>query len=185
MRRRSFLMGLAAASLPTSTFAAIPAMTSLDDVVVLQLREGQVVIRLHPEAAPRHVERIKTLVRQGFYDGMPFHRVVDGFMAQTGDSRFKGMRELPMPNVPAEFNATAFKRGVVGMARSRNPNSARSQFFIMLADGDFLNGRYTAFGSVVAGMEFMDKVRRGSPEDQGLVANPSSIVMMRVAGDMA
>ena len=128
--------------------------------------------------------RSKTLTRQGFYDGLKFHRVIEGFMAQTGDPRGDGTGNSPLPNVPAEFNAMPFERGTLGMARSQNPNSGNSQFFIMFADGSFLNGQYTAFGQVVSGMEFVDKIKRGDRSANGMVTDPDVIVKMQVAADV-
>lgn len=182
--RRSFLAALAAASLSATALAAGPAAGDLENQLYLQLKTGRVVIQLRPDIAPKHVERIKTLTRQGFYDGLKFHRVIDGFMAQTGDPRGDGTGGSPLPNVPAEFNPMPFERGTLGMARSQNPNSANSQFFIMFADGAFLNGNYTAFGKVISGMEFVDKIKRGSQENNGTVTDPDVIVKMQVAADV-
>lgn len=183
MLRRSFLAVLAAASLSTTAFAAGPAAGDLENTIYLQLKTGRVVIQLRPDVAPKHVERIKTLTRQGFYNGLKFHRVIEGFMAQTGDPRGDGTGNSPLPNLPAEFNPMPFERGTLGMARSQSPNSANSQFFIMFADGAFLNGNYTAFGKVVSGMEFVDKIKRGAQDNNGMVTDPDIIVKMQVAAD--
>jgi len=180
--RRSFLAALAAGSLSATAFAAGPAAGDLENQLYLQLKSGRVVIQLRPDVAPKHVERIKTLARQGFYDGLKFHRVIEGFMAQTGDPRGDGTGGSNLPNVPAEFNPMPFERGTLGMARSQNPNSANSQFFIMFADGAFLNGNYTAFGKVISGMEFVDKIKRGTG-DNGMVTDPDVIVKLQVAAD--
>lgn len=158
-------------------------MTEIKDpenTLVLETTQGRVVIALRPDLAPKHVERLKTLAREGFYDGIVFHRVIEGFMAQTGCPHGTGTGGSKYPNLPAEFTPTPFDRGVVGMARSMNPNSGNSQFFIMFAPGHFLNGQYTVFGSVVEGMENVDKIKRGEP-----VKNPDKIVSMKVAADAA
>ncbi|HUO54411.1 MAG TPA: peptidylprolyl isomerase [Rhodoblastus sp.] len=144
----------------------------------MQLKDGMVVIRLRPDLAPKHVAQIKALVKRGFYDGIVFHRVIDGFMAQTGDPTGTGMGGSDLPNIPAEFSRTPFKRGTVGMARSQSPDSANSQFFICFAPAPFLDGQYTVWGEVISGMEFIDKIKRGEPP-----ANPDKIIKLRVAGD--
>ncbi|WP_428648410.1 peptidylprolyl isomerase [Roseibium sp.] len=152
--------------------------TDPENTLFLDLKDGRVVIQLRPDIAPGHVERIKKLARDGFYDGIVFHRVIDGFMAQTGDPTGTGMGGSNEPDLKAEFSSAPFKRGTLGMARSSNPNSANSQFFIMFADGDWLNGQYTVFGEVVDGMEYVDNIKRGEPP-----ANPDKIVKMQVAAD--
>ncbi|WP_343712593.1 peptidylprolyl isomerase [Inquilinus sp.] len=149
----------------------------LENTLYLDLTYGRVVIELRPDLAPNHVKRIKELVRQGFYNGVKFHRVIEGFMAQTGDPTGTGMGGSGQ-KIDAEFTQTPFKRGTVGMARAQSPNSADSQFFIMFANGDFLNGQYTVWGQVVEGMEFVDKIKRGEPP-----ANPDTIVKLQVAAD--
>jgi len=165
-------------------FGAIPAYaqapaTDPQNTVVLDTTQGRVVIKLRPDIAPQHAARIKQLARDGFYNNVPFHRVIAGFMAQTGDGqRGDGTGGSKYPNLPAEFSQVPFKRGVVGMARSQNPNSANSQFFIMYADGSFLNGQYTVIGEVVSGMDAVDKLKKGEP-----VASPDRIVKMTVAAD--
>ncbi len=169
-----------------SLFLASPlAAQTLDpeNTVHLQTKDGRIVIRLRPDLAPKHVAQIKTLVRRGFYNGIVFHRVIDGFMAQTGDPRGDGTGGSDLPNIPAEFSSTPFKRGVLGMARSQSPNSANSQFFIMFADGSFLNGQYTVFGEVVSGMDIVDKIKKGDPNRNGTVAAPDKIVKMTIAAD--
>ncbi|MBA4207607.1 peptidylprolyl isomerase [Pannonibacter phragmitetus] len=158
----------------------MPQAQTLDpqNTLYLDLKDGRVVIRLRPDLAPNHVERIKKLTRAGFYDGHVFHRVIDGFMAQTGDPTGTGMGGSEEPDLAAEFSRTQFKRGTLGMARAASPNSANSQFFIMFADGDWLNGQYTVWGEVVEGMEFVDKIAKGEPP-----ANPDKIIKMTVAAD--
>ena len=153
----------------TASYAQTPA------TLVLETTRGPVTIRLRPDIAPGHVERITRLAREGFYDGVPFHRVIDGFMAQTGDPTGTGMGGSNYPDLKAEFSQVPFVRGTVGMARSSSPDSANSQFFIMFADGSFLNGKYTVVGEVVSGMENVDKIKRGEP-----VQNPDKIVKATV-----
>jgi cyclophilin family peptidyl-prolyl cis-trans isomerase len=154
------------------------AQEDKSNFVTLQLKSGPVVIRLRPDLAPKHVERIKELAKAGFYDGVVFHRVIEGFMAQTGDPTGTGMGGSKLPNLPAEFSAEPFKRGTLGMARSNSPNSANSQFFICFAPAPFLNGQYTVFGEVVSGMEFVDKIKRGEPP-----ADPDKIISLKLASD--
>jgi cyclophilin family peptidyl-prolyl cis-trans isomerase len=139
---------------------------------------GRVVIQLRPDVAPLHVERIKTLTRQGFYNGLLFHRVIDGFMAQGGDPAGNGTGGSPLPDVPAEFNGLPHVRGTVSMARSESPDSANSQFFIMLLPRLSLDRNYTAFGRVVSGIEFVDRIQRGEPP-----ASPSRIVQASIVAD--
>ncbi len=154
-----------------------------ENTLYLDLRDGRVVIELRPDLAPQHVARIKELTRKGFYDGLKFHRVIDGFMAQTGDPRGDGTGGSGQ-RLPAEFSKQPFKRGTVGMARSRDPNSGDSQFFICFAPAPFLNGQYTVWGQVTAGMEFVDMIKKGNQADNGAVANPDKIVKMQVAADV-
>lgn len=151
------------------------------ETVVLETTKGRVVIALRPDLAPNHVERIKTLAAQGFYDGVPFHRVIDGFMAQTGDPKGNGTGGSKLPDIPAEFSQAPFLRGTVGMARSGNPNSANSQFFICLGPANFLDGQYTVVGVVTDGMNVIDKVKKGSKSDNGAVQDPDKIVKMQMA----
>lgn len=150
------------------------------DLVNLELEDGIVTIRLRPDLAPKHVEQIKTLVAQDFYDGVVFHRVIDGFMAQTGDPTGTGMGGSDLPDIPAEFSNEPFERGTVGMARSSDPNSANSQFFIMFDEGSFLNGQYTVIGEVIDGMEYVDQIKRGTGQN-GMVSEPDRIVKMELA----
>lgn len=149
-----------------------------ENTLFLDLKDGRVTIQLRPDLAPQHVERIKKLTREGFYDGIVFHRVIDGFMAQTGDPTGTGSGGSSEPDLAAEFTNAPFRRGTLGMARAASPNSANSQFFIMFNDGDWLNGKYTVFGEVVDGMQFIDNITRGEPP-----ANPDKIVKMQVAAD--
>jgi peptidylprolyl isomerase len=175
-RRTAFLLPFVAAS------AARAAAEDAANTVVMTLKNGKVVIRLRPDWAPKHVAQIETLVKRGFYDGIVFHRVIPGFMAQTGDPTGTGAGGSDLPNLPAEFNKTHFKRGVLGMARSSDPDSANSQFFICFGDAGFLDGQYTAFGEVVSGMDVVDKIKAGTEANNGQVTNPDKIVTMRMAG---
>jgi len=156
-----------------------PTGNDPQNTVVLDTTQGRVVIRLRPDLAPKHAERIKQLAREGFYNNVPFHRVIDGFMAQTGDPTGTGTGKSKYPDLPAEFSNVPFTRGIVGMARSQSPNSANSQFFIMLDTKSHLNGQYTVVGQVVSGMENVDKIKKGEP-----VRDPDRIVKMQVAADM-
>lgn len=153
-----------------------------ENTLIMQLPWGQVTIEMRPDLAPKHVERIKELTRKGFYDGTPFHRVIEGFMAQGGDRTGTGTGGSGQ-KLMAEFSGEHFVRGVVGMARSASPNSADSQFFIMLASAPSLDGKYTIWGNVTQGMENVDKITKGT-DSSGIVANPDKIVRMRVAADV-
>lgn len=152
-----------------------------ENVLYLDLKDGRVTIELYPEKAPKHVARIKELVREGFYDGIVFHRVIDGFMAQTGDPTGTGMGGSGQ-NLDAEFNDMPHKRGTVSMARAQHPDSADSQFFICFKDCDWLNGQYTIWGQVTDGMEHVDNIKKGAPYS-GQVEDPDIIVKMMVAAD--
>ncbi len=164
--------------------AAFAQGADAENTVYLDTKDGRIVIRLRPDLAPKHVAQIKTLVKAKFYDGAPFHRVIEGFMAQTGDSKNKdGTGGSDLPNIPAEFTQTPFRRGTLGMARSQSPNSANSQFFICFADASFLNGQYTVFGEVTSGMDIVDKIKKGSKTDNGSVTSPDKIVRMVMASD--
>lgn len=150
-----------------------------ENTLVMMLKDNcKVTIALRPDLAPKHIKQIKTLTRRGFYDGIVFHRVIDGFMAQTGDPTGTGMGGSDLPDIPAEFSSEPFARGTVGMARSQDPDSANSQFFIMFADGPFLNGQYTVWGKVTGGMECVDKITRGEPPQ-----NPDKIISLKVMKD--
>ena len=176
IRRLAAATCLVLSSAVTSAFAADPANTVWMDVS----SGGRVVIELLPDRAPGHVERMKTLARKGFYDGIVFHRVIDGFMAQTGDPTGTGRGGSDLPDLKAEFSDYKYKRGTLGAARTNDPNSANSQFFICFSDDgcSFLTGQYTVFGQVVEGMEFIDKVAKGEPP-----AQPDKIVKLQVAAD--
>jgi len=160
-----------------------------ENTILMELKDGTVTIELLPDVAPKHVERMKELVRAGKYDNVCFHRVIDGFMAQTGDVangnmedgfnlRAAGTGGSDMPDVPAEFSKIPHARGSIGAARSANPDSANSQFFINFKDNDFLNGQYTVYGQVSSGMEHVDAITRGEPP-----ADPDRMISMKVAAD--
>ena len=154
----------------------------LENTLIMQLTYGRVVIEMRPDLAPKHVARIKELVRQGFYDGTPFHRVIEGFMAQGGDPTGTGTGGSGK-KLPAEFSNEKHVRGTVSMARSADPNSADSQFFIVFQDAPWLDGKYTIWGKVTEGMEFVDKIKRGEGQN-GIVQNPDKIISMKVAADV-
>ena len=159
---------------------SLPPGTDPENALILETAPGVIVIKLRTDIAPGHAERLKMLARDGFYDNVPFHRVIDGFMAQTGDGQHgNGTGGSKHPDLKAEFSEVPFKRGILGMARTSDPNSANSQFFIMFAEGSFLNGQYTVVGEVVQGMELVDKLKRGEPP-----AEPDRIVHMQVAADV-
>ncbi len=156
-----------------------------DDVVHLQLKGGTVAIRLRPDLAPAHAERFRSLATTGFYDNVPFHRVIDGFMAQSGDPTGTGTGGSDLPDLKSEFtNKVKFVRGTVGAARTAHPHSANSQFFIMFAPAPSLDGQYTIFGEVTEGMELVDGIKRGAG-GSGMVSDPDRIVSMRPAGSPA
>ncbi|HLH12131.1 MAG TPA: peptidylprolyl isomerase [Methylovirgula sp.] len=179
LNRRNLLLALA-----LSSFAApLAAAPNLNDIIYLDTKDGRITILLRPDLAPKTVAQIKTLTKRGFYNGIVFHRVIEGFMAQTGDPTGTGTGGSDLPNVPAEFSNAPFKRGAVGMARAQDPNSGNSQFFICLADSDFLDGQYTLFGQVIAGMDVADKIKKGDKEQNGMVTDPDKIVKMQLASD--
>ena len=151
-----------------------------ENTLIIETTHGRVVIEMRPDLAPKHVERIKQLAREGFYDGIVFHRVIDGFMAQTGCPQGRGTGGSKYPDLPAEFNAEPHVRGTASMARAQNPNSANSQFFICFDDAGFLDKQYTVWGKVIEGMENVDKIKRGEP-----VQNPDKMISMKVAADVA
>jgi peptidylprolyl isomerase len=173
---------------PKPAEAAAATDDARENMLVLELKDGKVMIELRPDLAPQHVERIKTLVRAGFYDGTPFHRVIEGFMAQGGDptgTGTGGAREQGHADLPAEFSPPGkarFVRGTCGMARTSDPNSANSQFFIMFAPAPSLDGQYTIWGRVVSGMENVDRIKRGSG-GSGMVQGPDKLVRARIAAD--
>jgi peptidylprolyl isomerase len=155
-------------------------MADNDNTLILETTQGPVTIEMRPDLAPNHVDHIKKLVREGFYDGIVFHRVIDGFMAQTGCPHGTGTGGSDYPNLKAEFNAEPHVRGTVSMARAASPNSANSQFFICFDDASFLDRQYTVWGKVTDGMENVDKIKRGEP-----VSNPDKIVKAHIAADAA
>jgi peptidylprolyl isomerase len=159
----------------------LPAGVDPENAIVIDTNKGQIIIKLRTDIAPKHAERIKTLAREHFYDNVPFHRVIEGFMAQTGDGQnHNGTGGSKYPNLQAEFSNEPFKRGIVGMARKGGDNnSANSQFFIMYKEGSFLNGQYTVIGEVVSGMNVVDKLKKGEP-----VENPDNMLHVQVAADM-
>ena len=159
------------------------AENPLENTLYIDLKDGRVVIEMRPDLAPKHVKRIKELVRQGFYDGVVFHRVIDGFMAQTGDPTGTGSGGSGQ-KIKAEFSREPHIRGAVSMARANDINSGDSQFFIVLSASTFLDGQYTYWGKVTSGMEFVDKVKKGAKDDNGSVENPDKIVKMQVASDV-
>jgi peptidylprolyl isomerase len=161
------------------TFASGANSQDLENMLYMDLASGRVVIDLRPDLAPKHVARIKELAREGFYDGVVFHRVISGFMAQTGDPTGTGRGGSDKPDLPAEFSSEPFERGTLGMARTSDPNSANSQFFINLAPTPHLNGQDTVWGEVVDGMDFVDQIAKGEPP-----AQPDRIVKMSVAADV-
>mgnify|MGYP001167003102 FL=1 len=155
-----------------------------ENTLEIQLKDGTVVIELLADVAPLHVARLKELTRQGFYNGIKFHRVIDGFMAQTGDPQGNGTGGSSLPDLPAEFSSVPFERGTVGMARSQNPDSANSQFFIMFAEGSFRNGQYTVFGQVRSGMEFVDNIKKGAGQNgTSFSGEPDTMISVKVAAD--
>jgi len=162
-----------------------------ENTIIMTLKDGEVVIELLPDVAPKHAERMKTLARAKAYDNVAFHRVIEGFMAQTGDVangnmennfnlRRAGTGGSDLPDLPAEFSKLPHDRGTLGAARSMNPNSANSQFFINFTNNHFLNGQYTVYGRVISGMEHVDKITRGEPPQ-----NPDRMITVRVAADVA
>lgn len=168
----------------TATAAdAQPAGLDPENTIFLDLEYGRVVIQLRPDLAPQHVERFKTLARDGFYDGLVWHRVIEGFMAQTGDPMGDGTGGSDLPNLPAEFSPEDHVRGSLSMARASDINSANSQFYLVLDHAPHLNGQYTYFGQVVEGMDFVDQIRKGNPARNGTVTYPDRIVQMQVAAD--
>ena len=186
MRIRTLVSALAL----LATLAVQPALAAdPENTMIIRLKNGDVTVALRPDLAPKHVEQIKALVREGAYDNVAFHRVIEGFMAQTGDVQYGDMEQgfepglagtggSDKPDLPAEFSSTPFKRGVLGMARSQNPNSANSQFFIMFADAPHLDGQYTIWGKVVSGMEFVDKIKKGNGDQP--VQDPDKIISAKI-----
>ena len=166
-------------NLPAVAQQKLPPGLDPQNTILIDTTQGRIVVKLRNDIAPKHAARIKQLARDKYYDNVPFHRVIAGFMAQTGDGQnFNGTGGSKYGNLPAEFSSVPFKRGIVGMARSSEINSANSQFFIMYADGAFLNGKYTVVGEVVSGMEVADKIKKGEP-----VVNPDKMTRVQVAAD--
>src|ERR1700704_3798942 len=176
-----FALGLAFGFASFSNGLSAAPAQDLQHTLYLDTKDGRVTILLRPDLAPKHVAQIEALTKRGFYNGLVFHRVIDGFMAQTGDPTGTGMGKSDLPNIQAEFSAEPFKRGTVGMARSQDPDSANSQFFICFADAPFLNNKYTVVGQVVSGMDVIDKIKKGSRQDNGTMTDPDKIVKMQIA----
>jgi len=180
MRFLSALLGVF--FMATTANAAAPR--DLENTLYLELKTGRVVIELRPDLAPNHVARIKQLAREGFYDGIVFHRVIEGFMAQTGDPTGTGTGGSKLPDLKAEFNSAKHVRGTLSMARSSSPDSANSQFFICFKPSAFLDGQYTVFGQVVEGMEFVDGIKKGAAARNGEVSKPDKMITLKVAADV-
>jgi cyclophilin family peptidyl-prolyl cis-trans isomerase len=162
----------------------LPPGTDPQNTILIDTKYGRIAIKLRTDLAPKHADRIKQLARDKYYDNVPFHRVIAGFMAQTGDgARGDGTGGSKYPNLPAEFSSVPFKRGIVGMARTNDPNSANSQFFIMFAETPSLNGQYTVVGEVISGMDVVDKIKKGSTAQNGAVADPDRMIRVQVAAD--
>jgi peptidylprolyl isomerase len=182
------ILGLVAALMFAVPVLAQPLPANLDkqNTIVIDSTKGRIVIKLRTDIAPKHAERIKQLARDGFYNNVPFHRVMDGFMAQTGDGKnFNGTGGSKYPDLKAEFSNVPFKRGVVGMARAASPDSANSQFFICFADASFLNGKYTVVGDVVSGMDVVDKLKKApAGSASGTVTDPDKMLKVQVASDI-
>ncbi len=183
MERRAFLSTIAIGALMSDAATAQQPELDPENTLYMDLKDGRVVIKLRPDLAPKHVAQVKKLTREGFYTGLVFHRVIDGFMAQGGDPTGTGGGGSKEPNLPAEFtNSVKFLRGTVGAARTQDPNSANSQFFIMFGPTPSLDGQYTIWGQVVSGMEFVDHIKKGSG-GSGSVTSPDKIIRMQVAAD--
>ena len=192
MRLTALAAAFVLGGLVSQSFAAYAAEP--ENTMVIELKDGDVTIALRPDLAPKHVEQIKALVREGAYDNVAFHRVIGGFMAQTGDVQFgdmengfdpdrAGMGGSEKPDLPAEFSDVPYVRGVVGMARAMDPNSANSQFFIMFGAAPSLDGKYTVVGAVESGMEHVDAIKKGDPSQNGMVQEPDRMVKVRIAAD--
>ena len=184
MQRRAFVATFLATPIVVMSSMSEAQTADPENTVYLDLKDGRVVIQLLPELAPKHVERVKLLCRKGFYDGTPFHRVIEGFMAQGGDPTGTGTGGSDLPDLKAEFTTKRhFLRGTCGMARTSNPDSANSQFFIMFAPAPHLDGQYTIWGQVTQGMDFVDQIKRGSGGG-GTVSDPDRIIHFQVAADV-
>src|SRR5579864_824272 len=176
----ALVIGLAGALVTPAPAQPLPAGLDPQNTILIDTKYGRIIVKLRTDIAPMHAARLKQLARDKFYDNVPFHRVIAGFMAQTGDGQNgNGTGGSKYPNLRAEFSNVPYKRGIVGMARTNDPNSANSQFFIMYADGSFLNGQYTVIGEVVSGMDVVDKIKRGEP-----VTDPDKMVKVQVASDI-
>ncbi len=161
----------------------LPAEIDPQNALLIELKGGTVIVKLRPDLAPKHVERIKELAKRRFYDGLVFHRVIDKFMAQTGDPTGTGSGGSDLPNLKAEFTQAPFGRGTLGMARSQSPDSANSQFFICFERSQWLDGQYTVFGEVVSGMEFVDAIKRGTGGNGLVTAPPDRMIKVRLAAE--
>jgi peptidylprolyl isomerase len=186
IRILSLVLALVCAAPAFAQVPKLPAGADPQNTLVIDTTKGRIVIKLRTDLAPKHAERLKQLARDGFYNNVPFHRVMDGFMAQTGDGKnFNGTGNSKYPNLASEFTPTPFTRGVVGMARGGDPNSGNSQFFICFADASFLNGQYTVIGNVISGMDVADKLKKAPAGSQsGTVTDPDKMVKVQVAADM-
>jgi peptidylprolyl isomerase len=184
LRLFAVLVALVCAA-PAVAQPKLPAGVDPQNTILIDTAHGRIVIKLRTDLAPKHAERIKTLAREKYYDGVPFHRVIPGFMAQTGDGQnFNGTGGSKYPNLAAEFSNVPFKRGIVGMARRGDSTAtANSQFFIMFGETPSLNGQYTVVGEVVSGMDVVDKIKKGSSADNGSVSNPDKMIRVQVAAD--
>jgi|SRR5690606_5621286 len=179
---RSILSLIVAAFAATAAFAQAPQIKDPENTLIIELASGKVVIEMRPDLAPEHVARVKQLAREGFYDGIVWHRVIPGFMAQTGDPTGTGAGGSKYPDLPAEFTNTPFERGTVGAARTSDPNSANSQFFITFTRTPHLNGQYTVWGRVIDGMTHVDAIKKGDSQS-GSVENPDKMLKVYVAAD--
>lgn len=186
----NFLKFAVAGALVTASMS-VTSLAYAKDLLTIQLKDGPVVVELRPDIAPQHVARIEALAKAGEYNNVAFHRVIEGFMAQTGDVQYGDLNDgyqadaagtggSSQPDLPSEFSNVPFERGTMGMARSQNPNSANSQFFIMFAPGSSLNGQYTVVGKVVSGMENVDKIKRGDDANNGAVSDPDRMISVKV-----
>jgi len=186
MFRLFAVLAVLVCAIPAVAQQRLPAGLDPQNTILIDTRHGRIVVKLRNDIAPGHAERIKTLTREKFYDGVPFHRVMDGFMAQTGDGQnFNGTGGSKYPNLKQEFSNVPFKRGIVGMARRGDSvDSANSQFFIMLNETSSLNGQYTVIGEVAAGMDVVDKIKKAPPGSQGgAVTDPDKMTRVQVAAD--
>lgn len=183
MHRRTLILSAASVAIAAPALAQ-QAKLDPENTLYMDLKTGRVVIELFPDIAPKTVAQIKTLARQGFYDNTPFHRVIEGFMAQGGDPTGTGMGGSKLPNVPLEASSRHFVRGICGMARASAPNSGNSQFFIMFAPNPGLDGQYTIWGRVVQGMGYVDDIKKGTGDNGQVMGEPDRIIHMRVAADV-